>query len=510
MIIIKRNTINTIEPYILGIDIGTGSIKSVAVNLSGETFSSNQIHYQIPVSKKDLAEQDPEIIWQAFIECIQRHVQKLQRSPAAICLSSVMHSLIPVDKNGTPLSNIITWADVRSADIAERIRSAAYGEDIYRKTGTPIHPMSPLCKIIWLSENEKDLFNKTYKFISIKELIWFRLFNEFKIDISIASATGLFDIENNQWYKKSMELAGIQSENLSTPVSTDYNRSDCNAGVSSLLEITEDVTFIIGASDGCLANVGSFAMKKNEAAVTIGTSAAIRITGKKPIYNYDAMTFNYKLDEETFICGGAINNGGNIVQWFLKNFLNKKELTDKEYENLFEEVDKVNAGADGLIFLPYLNGERAPHWDAKSCGTFFGVTAHHSQHTFSRAIIEGVCYALNDVLKTIETNENTITQLNVSGGFVASKTWMQILADITGKRICIVHTNDASATGAAYLGLKTMKFIEDYDALIPKTNMKFLEPDAVNHKIYNNYFKIFQGLYHSLKDSMHAIYKLNH
>lgn len=509
MITIK-STINTIVPYILGIDIGTGSIKSVAVNFLGETFSANQIHYQITISDKGFAEQYPELIWKAFVECIQGQIQKLQQSPGAICLSSAMHSIIPVDKSGSPLANMITWADVRSAEIANRIRVSEYSEDIYRKTGTPIHPMSPLCKIIWLRENDKDLFNQTHKFISIKEFIWFRLFNEFKVDVSIASATGLFDIENNKWYEKSLELAGIATGNLSTPVSTQYNRSDCNAELASLLNINKDVTFIIGASDGCLANVGSLAINNGQAAVTIGTSAAVRTMSKTPVYNYDAMTFNYKLDEEIFICGGAINNGGNIVEWFLKSFADKKNITKEDYENLFNQVEKTKPGADGLIFLPYLNGERAPHWDAKSCGAFFGITSLHSQLSFSRAIVEGVCYALNDVLKTIETSEHNINQLNVSGGFVASQTWMQILANITGKRICIVDTKDASAIGAAYLGLKTMKLIKDYKELIPKTKMEFLEPDPANHKMYNNYFTIFQGLYLSLKDSMHALHSLNH
>lgn len=419
-----------------------------------------------------------------------------------------MHSLILVDKKGTPLSNLITWADVRSADIAGRIRTSSYGEDLYRKTGTPIHPMSPLCKIIWLRENNKDLFSRTFKFISIKELFWFRLFNEYKVDISIASATGLFDIKTNQWYTKSLELAGINHENLSTPVSTAYNRKDCNASVSKLLAVDVDVTFIIGASDGCLANIGSLAFNKKEAAVSIGTSGAIRTMSKTPIYNYDAMTFNYKLDEKTFICGGAINNGGNVVQWFLRNLLNKKKIADKDYEELFKNIEKIKPGSEGLIFLPYLNGERAPHWDAKCCGTFFGVISQHTQFTFSRAIIEGVCYALNDVLKTIDVN-NKISQLNVSGGFVVSKMWMQILADVTGKRVCLVQANDASATGAAYLGLKTMKFIKDYNDIIQNDQFAILDPDLFNHNLYNSYFKIYQRLYKSLKDHMHSLYYLN-
>jgi gluconokinase len=475
----------------------------------GEAFSSHQVKHQISISEKGYSEQDPEIIWKAFLKCIQSHIGKLQQSPIAICFSAVMHSLIPVDKSGMPLSKMITWADVRSVDIAERVRTSEQGEDIYRKTGTPLHPMSPLCKVIWLRENEKELFRKSYKFISIKELIWFRLFNEFKIDISVASATGFLNITTNEWYKKSLDLAGINNERLSSVVSTSYNRCDCNATLSNLLNISADVTFIIGASDGCLANVGSFAINKNDAALTIGTSAAIRITSKTPIYNYEAMTFNYKLDEKIFICGGAINNGGNVVQWFLKNFLNKQVINGEEYEKLFKEAEKVKPGSDGLIFLPYINGERAPHWDAKSCGAFFGITADHSQANFSRATIEGVCYALNDVLKTIETYDN-ISQLHVSGGFVASRIWMQILADVTGKKICIVQTEDASAIGAAYLGLKTMKIIKDYNELISKKIMEFIEPDFANHKIYTNYFSVFQGLYCNLKDSMLALYKLKH
>jgi gluconokinase len=475
----------------------------------GEAFSSHQVQLLNSISEKGYSEQDPEIIWKAFLKCIQGHVGKLQQSPIAICFSAVMHSLIAVDKSGMPLSKMITWVDVRSADIAERIRTSEEGEDIYRKTGTPLHPMSPLCKIIWLSENEKDLFRKTYKFISIKELIWFRLFNEFKIDISVASATGLLNITTNTWYKKSLDLARINNEMLSTVVSTTYTRSDCNPTFSKFLNISPDVTFIVGASDGCLANIGSFAIHKNDAALTIGTSAAIRIMRKKPIYNYGAMTFNYKLDEKLFICGGAINNGGNVVQWFLKNFLNKKGINAKEFENLFNAAEKVEPGAGGLIFLPYINGERAPHWNAKSCGAYFGITAEHAQANFSRATIEGVCYALNDVLKTMETNDK-INQLNVSGGFVASKIWMQILADITGKKICIVQTEDASAIGAAYLGLKTMKIIKDYNGLISKKTIKFIEPDFSNHKIYTNYFSVFQGLYGNLKNSMQALHNLKH
>ncbi|MEJ7827042.1 MAG: gluconokinase [Segetibacter sp.] len=498
------------QPYILGVDIGTGSTKSIAVNFEGEVFSVAQFHYPVNHPQHGYSEQDPQLIWEAFISCIQTQIQKLQYAPNAVCLSSAMHSVICIDANGNALANMITWADGRSADIANRIKEAAIGEEIYRNTGTPIHAMSPLCKIIWLRENNQDLFDKTHKFISIKEFIWYKLFNEFKVDFSIASATGLFNILTNVWDKQALQLAGISEEKLSASVSPDYTRNDLNPAVSNLLHLPANVAFVVGASDGCLANLGSFAINETEAAVTIGTSGAVRVAVKKPIYNYKAMTFNYKLDESTFISGGPINNGGNVLQWFLKSFLDKQTISAEDYTEFFNAVSGVKGGADGLIFLPYIFGERAPHWDSKSCGTFFGIKDYHSKPHFLRAVIEGVCYALNDVLQKLDNNEQPIAQLNVSGGFVMSKTWMQILADVTGKRISIIHTNDASAIGAAYFGLKILGLAKDYNQLFAGKDMEFIEPCLTDHVTYKNYFAIYKGLYQSLKEPMHQLHNLNH
>jgi gluconokinase len=177
--------------YILGIDIGTGSTKAVAVNTSGDAVHTEQVSYPTLHPEPNYSEQAPELIWQAFIKCIQRTVATLKTEPAAISLSSAMHSLIPIDKDGNPLMNMITWADNRSSSIAKQIKDSADGDTIYEKSGTPIHAMAPICKIIWLRENEDDLFKKVYKFISIKEFVWFKLFGEYEIDHSIASATGL-------------------------------------------------------------------------------------------------------------------------------------------------------------------------------------------------------------------------------------------------------------------------------------------------------------------------------
>ncbi|RYY18942.1 MAG: gluconokinase, partial [Sphingobacteriaceae bacterium] len=365
--------------------------------------------------------------------------------------SCAMHSLILVDAEGKPLTNMINWADTRSAEIAGQLRFSPEGKTLYEQTGTPIYSMSPLSKIIWFRQNREDLFAQTAKFISIKELFWFRLFGSFQVDYSIASATGLFDILNFCWSKQALKLAGIDTDKLAEPVATTYLRNDIKAEITQITGINEACYWVIGANDGCLANLGSGANQVGIVALTIGTSGAVRIASNKPLYNFKAMTFNYLLDEKTYICGGAINNGGLVLNWLLANFMSIKTASAQDYEKLFALIQTVPAGSNGLIFLPYLTGERAPLWDSNSCGVFFGIKTEHTQAHFLRAALEGVCYAINHVLDAFSQTSGTIKEVRVSGGFTASPVWLQLMANITGKKLAVVQAEDASAVGAAYL-----------------------------------------------------------
>ena len=490
--------------YVLGIDIGTGSVKAVAVSLSGQSFEACQQYYPFNAPKPGYHEQNPEEIWKAFCATIKEVIAKTGDQPQAISLSSAMHSLIPVDENGIPLAPMITWADNRSADIAIRLRSSEEGLAIYKATGTPLHAMSPLCKIIWMRENNPELFNKTHKFISIKEYIWYKLFNEFTIDHSLASCTGLFDIVNLCWYDDALSMAGISAAFLSKPVPTNYQKSYSNSHEEQALDaIPPGVPFMIGASDGCLANLGSMANKPGIAAMTIGTSGATRVASNKPLPNSDAMTFSYILDAETFICGGPINNGGVAMQWWLKNIFGT-EPSEDDYERLFKQINEVPAGSGGIIFLPYLTGERAPIWDSDSCGTFFGIKLQHRQSNFSRAVLEGICFAMKEVLDAIQQNAEPITQINISGGFTNSEVWVQTLADITDTQLVVVQTDDASAVGAAFMALKNMGSISEYPAYSPGS-LKIFLPDPQNAEAYRQIFLIYKKLYRDLKDSMHQL-----
>ncbi|HEX5169998.1 MAG TPA: gluconokinase, partial [Cyclobacteriaceae bacterium] len=297
-------------PYILGVDIGTGSTKAVAISEQADSvLLTEQVSYPTFQPMPHCSEQSPELIWQAFVKCIRQVISKLKEEPKAIGLSSAMHSIIPVDQNGIALMNMITWADGRSADIAKRIRSSPPAKTLYEATGTPIHAMSPLCKLVWLNENQRDIFTKAHKFISIKEYIWFKLFHVFEVDHSMASGEGLMDVNNLNWYEPALKIAGISTDQLSALVSTSHHRWELSDEAKQLLP-TLSAPFVVGAGDGVLANLGSNAITTGVAALTIGTSGAIRVARDKPCYNFDCMTFNYRLDEKTIICGGPVNNGG--------------------------------------------------------------------------------------------------------------------------------------------------------------------------------------------------------
>ena len=379
---------------------------------------------------------------------------------------------------------------------------------LYEQTGTPIHAMSPLCKIIWLRENETALFHQIHKIISIKEYIWYKLFGVFEIDHSIASATGLFDIEKLSWNVNALEQCEISVDKLSIPVSTSHTRYDVLKSIHELLGVDQNTPFVIGASDGCLANIGSFAISPGIAALTIGTSGAIRVAHSLPTSNVETMPFNYRLDENTFITGGPINNGGIALKWYIESFLKKELKTTADYDEVLNASKSIAPGSNGLIFLPYLLGERAPLWNSEACGVFFGIDSLHKQEHFTRAVMEGILFALYNICKSLEESGLKINEIHVSGGFVHSEIWLQLLADIFGKKIVLIRAEDASAQGAAFLAMKKLKLINDYDVLMPSSVKTYL-PNHNHHKIYaEKIFPIFRNLSKTLKLDMAVLHEL--
>jgi gluconokinase len=381
--------------------------------------------------------------------------------------------------------------------------------DVYEHTGIPLHPMSPLCKIVWFKNNMPEIFNATYKFISIKEYVFSRLCGKYIIDYSLASATGLFNLQERKWDEDALAIAGITKEKLSLPVDTLYAEQSLLPEYMKLVGLKKNIPFIIGASDGCLANLGSGAINHGETALTIGTSGAVRMTVHKPVRTDNEPLFTYLLADDSYVRGGAINNGGIVLKWLAELFLPDDQQSEKNYELLLDIAAKVDPGAEGLVFLPYLLGERAPVWDANAKGVLTGLTFKHKKEHIVRAALEGICFSLYQVIRQLESVYGEIHEIYVSGGFIRSSFWVQLIADITGKKLKVAELTDASAIGAAYLSMYATGALKDLSEVKQFMQVSQLyEPDAAKHSIYIKQFQIFNLLYPKMKDDFASLSQL--
>ncbi|MGM0904129.1 MAG: gluconokinase [Bacillota bacterium] len=500
--------------HLIGVDIGTTSTKAVLFTKKGEVVAHHSVGYPLHTPNPSTAEQDPEEIFQAVLNSIDGCMKKSglpSTDIACVSFSSAMHSVIAVDAEGNPLTNSITWADNRSTKWAEKIKHEWNGHEIYLRTGTPIHPMSPLSKLVWLKNEQSDLFEQTAKFISIKEFVFFKLFGEYVIDHSIASATGLFNIHDLAWDTPALELAGITEEKLSKPVPTTFMLKGLKEEFHRVTGLDANTPFVVGASDGVLSNLGVNAIEPGVVAVTIGTSGAIRTVTDRPVTDPKGRIFCYALTENHWVVGGPVNNGGMIFRWVRDEFAASEVETAKRlgidpYDVLTRIASGVNPGADGLIFHPYMAGERAPLWDANARGSFFGLGMHHKKEHMIRSVLEGVVYNLYTVLLALEELTGEPKRIQATGGFARSELWRQLMADIFNQEVIVPESYESSCLGAVILGLYALGEIDDLNVVSEMVGATHKhEPNEDHAKIYEELLPIYIRLSRLLQTEYESI-----
>ncbi|HEX5153656.1 MAG TPA: gluconokinase [Parafilimonas sp.] len=488
---------------VIAIDIGTTNCKAIVVDTRVKVIKTFQCATKPIEPRQGWNEQDADAIFDAVIQLLQQAIALCgEEHISCISFSAAMHSFLAVDKNGKPLMNMITWADLRSATYAQQLEQKPAAKKIYETTGVPLHAMTPLCKLFWLKHEAKNIFNKAHKFVSIKEYIFFRLFDKYIVDHSIAAATGLFDEKNLCWYADALQVAGINEQHLSELFPVEHYETQLQPSVRKKLKLKRTIPFVLGASDGALANLGSGIINTVNAAVTVGTSGAVRITSNKYLIDKKQRLFCYYISDGLYITGGAINNGGVALQWLVEKIFGEDFRDEKKLHALLKDTSKINAGAEGLIFLPYLSGERAPIWDENAKACFIGLSSAHTKKHLTKALLEGICFSIVDVMQALEETTSSIQNIYLSGGITRSAAWVQLLADVSGKKIMINDAADASALGAAFIGMKATGLVKKIsDAKMFLKNVKSFEPDMVNHRIYKKYFVIYKSLYEKLKDT---------
>lgn len=478
--------------YILAIDIGTTSTKIVAFDYKRKLLQKCSNSYPILSPQPNFKEQNPIEIYEALLEAAKQIIEQCGQ-PQAISFSSAMHSLIAMDENDQLLTNSIIWADGRSQDYADKLVKTGLGKKLYQKTGTPIHPMSPLCKIAWLRDHQPAIFEQTAKFISIKEYVFLKWFGTYIVDESIASATGLFDIERGVWCEEALEYCGIKKEQLSEVFPTDGIINHWRSNMAKQLNISDATPVVIGASDGCLANLGAGVKELGKAVLSVGTSAAIRMTHQQPITDVETQLFNYILDEEHYVIGGASNNGGAVYAWLQKI--------------VAQEVDakSIPIGAERLLFLPYLLGERAPIWSTNVRAAFIGLSNQHTEAHLLRATLEGIIFNIYQIAQALQKSTAEIKEIYASGGFTQNGLAMQILADVFNAKVFLQAHEEGTALGAAILAMKALEI--EYQSENEAIGKHF-SPNKEAHQTYQQYFRVWRKLYGQMEEGFEEIRKL--
>lgn len=502
------------KDYLIGVDIGTTSTKAVLYDAKGNVKGYANKEYPLYQVVPDMAEQDPDEIFETVIDVLTAVVRKSGADVtriAGVSFSSAMHSLILLNQEKQLLTRCITWADNRAYHQAEELKNHKDGLAIYHRTGTPIHPMSPLSKILWLKKEQPELIAKTAHFIGIKEYVFYKLFGQFKVDISIASATGLFNIHQLDWDQEVLALLDISVDQLSQLVETDYQVTGLNESYAEVIGLPVETPFIVGASDGCLSNLGVNAIDGKTLALTIGTSGAVRMVTDKPVTDPKGRTFCYALTKNKWVIGGPVNNGGIVFRWVRDQLFAPEKITAEQmqvdsYEILTQIAEKIPAGSDGLLFHPYLGGERAPLWDANAKGAFLGLTTRHTRAHMVRASLEGIVFNLYSVMLILEELVERPERIHATGGFARSALWRQLLADIFEQEVSIPESYESSCLGAAVIGMESLGLIdsiEEVSKMIGVTNQH--TPNEAHFPVYRELLPIFIRTTRLLQNEFQAI-----
>lgn len=498
--------------YLIGVDLGTTSTKVVLFDTKGHVIASANKGYKLYRDAPDMAEEDLDEIWEAFTDAMAQVTRAAKDGKIlGVSFSSAMHSLIAFDADWQPLTRVITWADARAVKYTEELKSNGIGQEIYNKTGTPIHPMAPLSKLLWLKNEHTDIYNNAVHYLGIKEFLFNRLFGANKMDYSIASGTGLFNIFNLDWDEQALSVTGITKEQLPEPVDPYTIETGMDPQYAAEMGLDVDTPFIYGAGDGPLSNLGVNAIQPGVAAVTIGTSGAIRVVTDAPKIDPKGRTFTYALDKDHWVVGGPVNNGGDVFRWARDNMFDSEKSTAEllgidSYDLLTEIASKIPAGADGLLFHPYLGGERAPIWDANARGSFFGLTHNHTRAHMVRAVLEGIIFNIYMVSLALEEVVGDLSAIQATGGFARSPLWRQMAADIFEQPVTVPTAFESGALAATVMAQKALGLIDNLEVIgdmIGEANT--YQPNPENYDAYRELTPIFIRLSRQLQTEYKAI-----
>lgn len=504
------------EIRLLGIDVGTSGVKVVLCDETGKCVAQQTREYPYQQPFPGGVEQDPQIWWENTAAAIAGLLKTPQVDPESIRgigLTGQMHSLVLLNDAGTVIRPAILWSDQRSQKQVEWIEEHVGIERTIAYTANPPLTNFTATKLLWIREHEPEQFAQIAHVLLPKDYIRYRLTGIFASDVSDASGTLLFDVENRRWSDPMCAALDIPRSWLPEVYESVAGTGTITPEAAAATGLTVGTQVVAGAGDQAAGAVGNGIVRPGAISSTIGTSGVVFAHAdtvvKDPVGRLH--TFCHAVPGAWHVMG-VTQSAGGALQWFRNEFADVERaaaefLHTDPYVLLSEAAAFVPAGSEGLIFLPYLMGERAPHLDPLARGVFFGVTARHQRAHFVRAIMEGVTYSLKDCIGLIRDLGLPIEQILASGGGSKSSLWRSMQADIFGLTIHSVEANEGPAYGAAILaGVGTGCFASVQDACQQFIKISdAASPEPRNMAIYEQYYEIYRSLYPTLKTSFQAL-----
>jgi gluconokinase len=440
------------DAVVLGIDLGTTATKVVAGTREGEIVHQTERAYPLRTDEPGEAVQDPEVVRDAAIDALTECVawaQEAGRAVEALSFSTAMHTLLGVDDEGAPVTPAFTWADTRASEVVERLRAEqSTAAQLHQATGTPVHTQSVMVKLAWLTGTRTDLTADASRWCALKDFVFCAFVGEFVTDHSLASGSGLQDMKSLRWSEQALEVAGItanQLPELKAPTDT----LPLGREVAKAVGLPEGLPVVLGGGDGPLANLGVGAVRPGVAALSLGTSGALRVVRDHPGVDPRCRTFSYALADGLWVLGGAVSNGAVVGQWASDTF-------GVDVAGLLDEAAAVPPGAEGLLALPYLLGERAPWWEPGLTGAFFGLRRFHGRAEITRALVEGVAQQLALVRDAVLEAGAAVHSVRATGGGFRSRVWAEAIASALDSELQLAEGSGGSGLGAVLLGWRAL------------------------------------------------------
>lgn len=504
--------------YFIGIDIGTTGAKALLMDVNGVVVTTATSEYPMSTPHPLWAEQNPDDWWNATCTTIQNVLRESKvnaNNVKGVGLTGQMHGLVTLDKNGKVLYPCIMWNDQRTGNECKEITERIGFQNLLSITGNQVLPGFTVPKILWLRKNKSDVFSRINKILIPKDYIRYKLTNEFFTDVSDASGTSLLNVKERSWSKEILDKLEIPADWLPEVVESITQTGSITKQASALTGLTEGTPVFAGGGDQAAGGIGAGAVREGIVSIILGTSGVVfthsdnyRIEPEGKLH-----AFCHSVPGKWHLMGVTLSAAGSF-RWYRDTFaqLEKSEaekMGKDVYEILTLQAETVQAGSEGLFFLPYLTGERTPHPDPNAKGAFIGLNIRHTKAHFARSVLEGVAFSLRDCFELISNLGIKAENLIVSGGGAKSRLWRSIISDIFNAEINTLSCTEGAPYGAAILatvGSGNYNTVHEACDRMLKIESS-ITPEQQRVANYEEYYRIYRELYPDLMESFDKISK---